>query len=29
VNGRMAASDAAGLGITPVFDVLGDPVATY
>ena len=29
VNGRMAASAAAGLGITPVFDVLGDPVATY
>ena len=29
VNGRMVASDAAGLGITPVFDVLGDPVATY
>ena len=29
VNGRMVASDAAGHGITPVFDVLGDPVVTY
>jgi len=26
VNGRMAASTAPGLGITPRFDVLGDPV---
>ncbi|QEG39274.1 cis-3-hydroxy-L-proline dehydratase [Roseimaritima ulvae] len=26
VNGRMAASTAPGLGITPKFDVLGDPV---
>lgn len=29
VNGRMTASDAPGLGITPIFDALGDPVATY
>ncbi len=26
VNGRMAASTAPGLGVTPKFDVLGDPV---
>jgi len=26
VNGRMAASTAAGLGVTPRMDVLGDPV---
>lgn len=26
VNGRMTASDAPGLGITPKFDVLGEPV---
>ncbi|MCJ8324208.1 MAG: mandelate racemase/muconate lactonizing enzyme family protein [Rhizobiales bacterium] len=29
VNGRMTASDGPGLGITPIFDALGDPVATY
>ncbi len=29
VNGRMTASDRPGLGITPDFDVLGDPVAVY
>ncbi|SMP28368.1 cis-3-hydroxy-L-proline dehydratase [Shimia sagamensis] len=28
-NGRMTAPDTRGLGITPVFDALGDPVATY
>ena len=29
VNGRMTASDRPGLGITPNFDVLGDPIARY
>ncbi len=29
VNGRMAAPDSAGLGITPIFEALGDPVAIY
>ncbi len=29
VNGRMTASERPGLGITPVFDALGDPVARY
>jgi len=29
VNGRMTAPDRPGLGITPVFDALGDPVARY
>jgi len=29
VNGRMAASTAPGLGITPRFDVLGDPVLAF
>ncbi len=29
VNGRMTASDRPGLGITPILDVLGDPVASY
>lgn len=29
VNGRMTASDQPGLGITPIFDALGDPVASY
>ncbi|MCP4206216.1 MAG: mandelate racemase/muconate lactonizing enzyme family protein [Shimia sp.] len=28
-NGRMTAPDTRGLGITPVFDALGEPVATY
>jgi L-alanine-DL-glutamate epimerase-like enolase superfamily enzyme len=28
-NGFMTASDAPGLGITPKFDVLGQPVAVY
>jgi L-alanine-DL-glutamate epimerase-like enolase superfamily enzyme len=28
INGRMTASDAPGLGITPDFDVLGEPVLT-
>jgi hypothetical protein len=28
VNGCMTASDEPGLGITPIFDVLGDPVVT-
>lgn len=29
INGRMTAADRPGLGITPVFDTLGDPVACY
>lgn len=29
VNGKMTAADRPGLGITPDFDVLGDPVVTY
>lgn len=29
VNGRMTAPDRPGLGITPIFETLGDPVATY
>lgn len=29
VNGRMTASDKPGLGISPLFDVLGDPVLTF
>ena len=29
VNGRMTASDGAGLGVTPIFDALGEPVAQY
>ncbi len=29
VNGRMAASEAPGLGVSPRFDVLGDPVLTF
>lgn len=29
VNGRMTTSDRPGLGITPIFDALGDPVASY
>ncbi|MEV8467538.1 cis-3-hydroxy-L-proline dehydratase [Fluviibacterium sp. DFM31] len=29
VNGRMTAADRPGLGITPLFDALGDPVASY
>ena len=29
VNGRMTASDRPGLGITPDFEVLGEPVQTY
>lgn len=29
VNGRMTASDRPGLGITPIFDTLGEPVASY
>ena len=29
VNGRMTAADRPGLGITPVFDALGDPAARY
>ncbi len=29
VNGRMTAADRPGLGITPIFDTLGEPVATY
>ena len=29
VNGKMTASDAPGLGIQPVFEALGDPVASY
>ena len=29
VNGRMTASERPGLGISPKFDVLGDPVARY
>ncbi len=29
VNGRMTAPDSPGLGITPIFDALGDPVASY
>jgi len=28
-NGRMTASDRPGLGITPIFDALGEPVASY
>ena len=29
VNGRMSASTAPGLGVSPRFDVLGDPVLTF
>ena len=29
VNGRMTASDTPGLGITPIFEALGEPVARY
>lgn len=29
VNGRMTAPDRPGLGITPIFEALGDPVAAY
>ncbi len=29
VNGRMTASDRPGLGVTPIVDALGDPVASY
>ncbi|WP_424830579.1 cis-3-hydroxy-L-proline dehydratase [Ruegeria sp.] len=29
VNGRMTAADRPGLGISPIFDALGDPVAQY
>ncbi|MGC1428953.1 MAG: cis-3-hydroxy-L-proline dehydratase [Albidovulum sp.] len=29
VNGRMTASDRPGLGIAPIFDALGAPVASY
>jgi L-alanine-DL-glutamate epimerase-like enolase superfamily enzyme len=29
VNGRMTAPDTPGLGVTPIFDALGDPVASY
>ncbi|KPA20763.1 4-hydroxyproline betaine 2-epimerase [Shimia sp. SK013] len=29
VNGRMAAADRPGLGITPIYDALGTPVARY
>ncbi len=29
VNGRMTAPDRPGLGITPIFKALGDPVAAY
>lgn len=29
IDGRMTASDRPGLGITPIFDALGDPVASY
>ncbi|WP_370198909.1 cis-3-hydroxy-L-proline dehydratase [Roseibium sp.] len=29
VNGRMTASERPGLGITPIFDALGEPVARY
>ena len=29
VNGRMTASDLPGLGIAPIFDTLGEPVARY
>jgi L-alanine-DL-glutamate epimerase-like enolase superfamily enzyme len=29
VNGRMTAPDRPGLGITPIFETLGAPVATY
>ncbi len=29
VNGRMTAPDRPGLGVEPVFDVLGEPVACY
>ncbi|WP_193141341.1 cis-3-hydroxy-L-proline dehydratase [Meridianimarinicoccus sp. MJW13] len=29
VDGRMTAADRPGLGITPIFDTLGDPVASY
>ncbi|MGB7268961.1 MAG: cis-3-hydroxy-L-proline dehydratase [Albidovulum sp.] len=29
VNGRMTAPDRPGLGITPIFAALGDPVASY
>ncbi|MBL4787219.1 MAG: mandelate racemase/muconate lactonizing enzyme family protein [Cohaesibacteraceae bacterium] len=29
INGRMTAPDTPGLGITPDFEVLGDPVAVY
>lgn len=29
VNGRMTAADRPGLGISPIFETLGSPVATY
>ena len=29
INGRMTAADRPGLGITPIFDALGTPVARY
>ncbi len=29
VNGRMTASELPGLGVTPIFDALGEPVARY
>jgi L-alanine-DL-glutamate epimerase-like enolase superfamily enzyme len=29
VDGRMTASDSPGLGVTPIFDALGEPVASY
>ncbi|MGB5870540.1 MAG: cis-3-hydroxy-L-proline dehydratase [Albidovulum sp.] len=29
VNGRMTAPDRPGLGITPIYEALGDPVASY
>ena len=29
VNGRMAAPETPGLGVTPKMDVLGDPVGRY
>ncbi len=29
VKGRMTAPDRPGLGVTPIFEALGDPVASY
>ena len=29
VNGRMTAADSPGLGVTPIYDALGAPVASY